>query len=510
MVPVSILFPKNASFLTERPAEPEFFTDLAMDRIVAAVIAGREEYDLAPYFYQPLQDRQAIVFRQEIFRDLDNPSLADALQTFAAAMRTMREQLGLAGRLSYPRQKERWLLEAVATYCAAVLALTEALRMPGSCASAGFAAFADYLAEYTASPPFRTLHQHTQGLREELASLRYCLRIDGLQVQCLPYAGQADYSVEIDEVFARFKQATAGTYRFSFQDVAEMNHVEARILDLVAELFPDLFAALTEYHAAHADFLDPGVARFDREIQVYLAWLEYTARLTRAGLAFCLPEVTEDKAIHAEQAVDLALANRLVREGIVPVANDFHLTGRERILVITGPNQGGKTTFARMFGQLHYLAALGLPVPGTQAQLFLFDRLFTHFEREELLTNLRGKLQDDLVRIHAILEQATPRSLLVINEMFASTTFQDALDLSQRIAARLMALDMLCVWVTFIDELSVLGEQTVSMMSTVAIDNPAQRTYTIVRQPADGRAHAVSLAERHRLTYAAITERMRR
>jgi DNA mismatch repair ATPase MutS len=245
-------------------------------------------------------------------------------------------------------------------------------------------------------------------------------------------------------------------------------------------------------------------------MQMYLAWLEYTSRLAKAGLAFCLPQVTTTKEIYAEETVDLALAGRLVQAGIVPVTNDFRLTGPERILVITGPNQGGKTTFARLFGQIHYLACLGLSVPGKRAQLYLFDHLFTHFEREEHLANLRGKLQDDLIRIHAILEQATPRSLLVINEMFASTTFQDALDLSQRIAARIMELDLLCVWVTFIDELSMLGEQTVSMMSTVVADNPAQRTFKIIRQPADGRAHAVTLAERHRLTYAAIMERVKR
>jgi hypothetical protein len=494
--------------LSQGVSEPEFFADLNLDQIVAAITAGKEEYDLTPFFHRPLRDPDDVAFRHEVMRDLEQPRLFDDIKAFAASMRAVRAHLAQAEKLSYRHQKERWFLDAVNLYCGATDRLADDLARAEP-TSRGLSAFRDYLSRYIGSERFAALLRRTKKLTAALAAVHYTVFMRGPRVEVRRYDGEPDYSAEVEATFAKFNQGAVKGYAFRFADPPDMNHVEAAILDLVAKLYPETFAELESYVADHKDFADSAIVAFDREIQFYIAYLEHTARFKKAGLNFCYPRVTRaSKEVYDDQGFDLALAHTLIGNNAVPVCNDFHLRGRERIIVVSGPNQGGKTTFARMVGQLHYLASLGCPVPGTRAQLFLFDKLFTHFEREEQVENLRGKLQDDLIRVHDILERATPDSVIIMNEVFTSTTFRDASLLSRRIAARIMQMDALCVWVTFLDELASLGAKTVSMVGTVVPENPALRTFKIVRRPADGLAYALSIAEKYRLTSDRIRERL--
>ncbi len=505
----SILFERIEDGIKKETLEaPIYFADLNLDQIIDAITAGKQEYNLKPFFYTPLKDADSVKYRHEIMQDLENEAIFENVNSFARKMRAMREHVMQAERLYYKHEKESWFLSAVEIYCDAVTGLAHDLTT-ADLKSHGFLAFREYVTNYAKSNYFVYLLTETEKVKADLSAVKYCVLINDDSFTVSKYKSEIDYSADVEAAFAKFKQGAVKDYGIIFKDSLDMNHIEAKIVEFVARLYPAPFLNLDNYCRMNADYLDETIAAFDREVQFYMAYLDFIALFKHAGLKFCYPNVSDQcKEGYDREGFDLALAYSLISEGSSVVCNDFYLKDKERIFVVSGPNQGGKTTFARTFGQLHYLAAMGCPVPGSDARLFLFDRIFTHFEREEDITNLRGKLQDDLIRIHDILNRATPNSIIIMNEIFTSTTLKDQIFLSKKIIEKIIQSESLCVWVTFIDDLASFGEQTVSMVSMVVPHNPTLRTYKIERRPADGLAYAMSIAEKYRLTYDCLKERI--
>jgi DNA mismatch repair protein MutS len=542
-----VLYPqgqrRSAQASTSSAQAPGFFHDLNLDQVVAAITADRADYDLTGLYWAPLRDLDTLRYRHEVFRDLDRPEVADVVHAFASRRlvfqsRYRTKEIREDDHGLQHHYRTRFFLNAVEEYCLAVLQLADGLDTAGP-RSRGLGGLATYLCGYVNSDEFQRLHAETSRLQAALSNIHYVIVIRGDRITVAGYDDEADYGERVANTFARFQQQP--TRNTEIQARSWEAYAGTGVLDLVAQLHPDVFAALDTFCSQHLDYLDPVIARFDRDIQFYLAYLDYLAPLRAAGLAFSYPRLSDtDKSEQALDTFDLALAHKLHpsptrsqrRTGSVPatspnagsanagsppkeptqgiVGNDVRLEGSERILVISGPNNGGKTTLARTVGQLHYLARLGCPVPGRDTELFVCDEIFTHFEQAEDSTTMTGKLQTELNRLHDDLAAATPASVIILNEIFNSTTAADALFLSRQILEQVSALDAVCVCVTFLDELATLNDKTVSMVSTVVPDDPATRTHKVIRKPADGRAYAHAIADKYGLGFDRLVQELSR
>jgi DNA mismatch repair protein MutS len=502
----SILFP-HGSAPKGVEAPPDCFADLHLDEIIAAVTAGYPDH-VDRFFHLPVHDVSTVDHRHQVFRDLECDQTRQAILNFADGMRTMRQRLQQAKQLSNQLQRHGWFIHAVHTFCDTVARLRDDLA-GAELTSRGLRDLDQYVAEYVESDTFRNLVRDRTAVQTELQRVRYTVHVEDLRIHVKKYEDQTDYSAAVAATFDRFATEVSKDYHASLKDRPDMNHVDEQILECVAQLYPDAFALLDEFCRRNTCFVEPTIAQFDHEISFYLSYLAFVRRLTTAGLDFSYPAVTtEPGELSADDAFDLALAIKSNDKVKFLISNGFRLSGPERIFVVTGPNQGGKTTFARTIGQCAYLASLGCPVPARRARFTLADHIYTHFDRQENLSTLHGKLEDELIRIHDVLSCATAASIIVMNESFSSTTVSDALMIGAEILERIIQLRCIAVCVTFLDELASLDQACVSMVGEVATDSPTQRTFHFTRRPADGLAYAAALADKYGLNYDVLRRRI--
>jgi hypothetical protein len=219
------------------------------------------------------------------------------------------------------------------------------------------------------------------------------------------------------------------------------------------------------------------------ELGFYLGCLNLRDQLLGKGLPVCYPAPAPMRSdrFDARGLYDASLA--LTLEGPV-TGNDVSANGRELIMV-TGANQGGKSTFLRSVGQAQLMLQAGMFAPAQELSGSVCSGLFTHYKREEDATMERGKLDEELDRMSAITDLIRPGGLLLCNESFASTNEREGSQLAREIIRALTEAGIRVVFVTHMYDLAE---------SIYARDDRQVLFLRAQREPDGSRTHRLSEA----------------
>jgi hypothetical protein len=189
-----------------------------------------------------------------------------------------------------------------------------------------------------------------------------------------------------------------------------------------------------------------------RELAFYVSCLNLRDRLFARGAAFCLPEPrpVESTELTVNHLVDVAL--RLKTEEPV-VGNDVSADAKSLIL-ITGANRGGKSTFLRSVGQAQLMMQCGLFVCADAFRAGVAPGIFTHYKKEEDASMKSGKLDEELTRMSAIVDRVKSRALVLCNESFGSTNEREGSEIARQIVTALLEQDIKVLYVTHMYELA--------------------------------------------------------
>ncbi len=186
------------------------------------------------------------------------------------------------------------------------------------------------------------------------------------------------------------------------------------------------------------------------ELGFYVGALNLEDRLRPTGNPLCRPDVdgTGGPTITARGLYDLGLA---VRTGRRLVPNDVDAGGK-RLVVLTGANQGGKSTLLRALGVAQWFAQAGLRVGADRLSTGIASGVFTHFRREEDASMQRGKLEEELSRLRDVVGALRPGGLLLCNESLSSTNEREGSEIANGVVRALVDGGVTVIFVTFLHE----------------------------------------------------------
>jgi len=285
-------------------------------------------------------------------------------------------------------------------------------------------------------------------------------------------------------------------FSFSAVNNVQLSPLEELLIEAMKARFPEIFRELEAFYEENKLLDFDKLIDLRDEILFFTGYTEFVKKYEKAGFSFSFAEITE-KSICARGLYDISLAVKLGSADLI-VANDVEIKKGD-IFVVSGSNQGGKTTFLRAFGQCAFLAAQGLSVPAGSFRAPFFGSIATHFNRAEKAG--KSRLEDEIDRIKYIFSRAGENSLILFNECFVGTRRSDAVILSEKVFARIFEFGATCGFVTHFFELPMRDNRLISLVADVMGDGTERRTYCILKKSPDGLAHARSIAAACGATY---------
>lgn len=171
--------------------------------------------------------------------------------------------------------------------------------------------------------------------------------------------------------------------------------------------------------------LDPFMRAFDHffdylhlQSAFYVGAVNLKHQMARYGITGCFPGVCESDRLCFRELKEFAMC---LEQRMEAVANTCSLE-HKMLLIVTGANQGGKSTFLRSIGIAQVMMQCGMQVAAQKYESGIFPNLFTHFTRREDSEMNSGRLDEELKRMNQIIENLGERSLILLNESFATTT----------------------------------------------------------------------------------------
>lgn len=248
------------------------------------------------------------------------------------------------------------------------------------------------------------------------------------------------------------------------------------------------------------------------ELLYYVHWAEYVEKLQAKGFVMCKPQLLEagKREMHAEGLYNLRLAQSFLEKGEGSeeiVGNTLDFDAEHRIYILTGANRGGKTTITQAVGVAFLLAQGGIYVP---AQSFAFspaDNIFTHYPADENQTMDLGRLGEESKRFRELFVESTSQSLLLLNESFSTTSFEEGFYIARDVVRILLKVGVRTIFNTHMHKLAMeieeLNRESKESKAASLITETAdgKRSYRIRVAPPEGLSYARDIAEKYGVTY---------